>query len=229
MHPKLQNIQWLFFDPSVLLNETATEFETRRQIVAAFARRGQSIGMDQIDRAWMQALNAPQPVHPLAGAIQVLAGRGSDPADVLGEVLSRTSSLDAPFAGVHLVLNNLLNNFNLGVIGPYRIPGGRAQLERFRLALSVLALGDEQHLSFRLDVGGRPDPALFVWALRKAGCPSANAAYASDRVDLGLAPAKMAGMTTIWLRQTNHKHRHPRSTIETPDLTFNTLAELTRI
>jgi len=228
LHPKLENIQWLFLDPSVVLNETATEAEARRQMVAAFARRGQSVGGDQIDRAWMQALNAPQPIHPLVGAIRILAGRTADPDDVVNEVLLRTNGLDTPVAGVHLALNALVSQFKLGVIGPYRIPGARTQLERFRLSLGVLALGDELLLSHRLDVGGRPDPALFIWALRKAGCVAAHAAYASDRVDLGLAPAKMAGMTTIWLRQTTHKHRHPRSTAETPDLTFNTLADLAR-
>ncbi|HYG58365.1 MAG TPA: hypothetical protein VD902_09930, partial [Symbiobacteriaceae bacterium] len=125
-----------------------------------------------------------------------------------------------------MALSSLQRQIKVGVIGPYRLPGTRARLERFRLSFPVTALSDEQQLSHKLDLNGRPDPALFTWALRKAACPPALAAFASDRVDLGLAPAKLAGMTTIWLRVTNYKLRYPRNSVETPDLTVNTLSDL---
>lgn len=228
MHPRLQQVQWLFLDPSVLLNENETQREMRRNLRLALARRGRTVDQETVERAWMQAVSATRPVHPLTGAAQILAPDAAAAAAVLDEVVRSTKNLDTLHPGVQLALHALEKQFHLGVIGPYRLPGARAQLNRYHLHFPVVALSDELKLSNKLDMNGRPDPGLFVWALRKAECMAAEAAFASDRVDLGLAPAKMAGMTTIWLRQTNYKFRYPRNTLETPDLTFNDLGDLVR-
>lgn len=176
----------------------------------------------------MQAIAATRPVHPLRGAIQLLAPDPSTAAAIVDEVIRSTRNVDSLFTGVQLALHALGSQVKLGVIGPYRLPGTRARLERYHLHFPVVALSDEQKLSHQVDAAGKTDPALFVWALRKAGCPASQAAFASDRVDLGLAPAKAAGMMTIWLRQTNHKLRYPRHVLEAPDITLNSLSELAR-
>ncbi|MFZ5824086.1 MAG: hypothetical protein ACOY94_07150 [Bacillota bacterium] len=225
---RLNQVQWLFFDPSVLLNESATDREARRTIAAALARRGRPVAQDQVERAWMQAIAATRPVHPLEGAIRLLAPDPATARAVLDEVARTSRNQDTLVTGLQLALHALEPHFKLGVIGPYRMPGTRARLERFHLHFPVVALSDEQNLSHQVDAAGKVDPALFVWALRKAGCPAHLAAFASDRVDLGLGPAKLAGMSTIWLRQTNHKLRYPRSATETPDLTYNSLPEMAR-
>lgn len=225
---RLNQVQWLFFDPSVLLNESATDREARRTIAAALTRRGRPVGQEQIERAWMQAISATRPVHPLEGAIRLLAPDAATARAVLEEVIRTTRNQDTLVTGLQLALHGLEPHFRLGVIGPYRTPGTRARLERFHLHFPIVALSDEQNLSHQLDVTGKVDPALFIWALRKAGCPANRAAFASDRVDLGIGPAKLAGMSTIWLRQTNHKLRYHRSATERPDLTYNSLPEMAR-
>lgn len=224
----MSEIQWLFFDPSVLLNESGTDREARRTVAAVLARRGRPVDQDQVERAWMQAIAATRPVHPLEGAVRLLAPDAPTARAVLDEVIRTTRNQDTLVTGLQLALNALQPHFKLGVIGPYRTPGTRARLERFHLQFPVMALSDEQHLSHQIDMTGKVDPALFTWALRKAGCPSHQAAFASDRVDLGLAPAKLAGLSTIWLRQTNHKLRYPRTATERPDLTYNSLPEMAR-
>lgn len=227
MHQRLEQVQWLFLDPSVLLNRNDTDREARRQIAAALARRGRPVLLEQVERAWMQAIAATPPAHPLAATVQLLAPDPSTAAAVLDEVVRSTRTADTLFPGTQLALNALQARLKVGLIAPYRLGGTRARLEKFHLThFPVIALSDELNLSHKLDSTGRPDPALFTWALRKAGCPASAAAFASDRVDLGLAPAKLAGMTTIWLRVTNHKLRYPRNTVETPDLTLNGLNEL---
>jgi FMN phosphatase YigB (HAD superfamily) len=226
VHERLPQVQWLFLDPSVLLNEIDTEREARRLVAAALARRGRPADQDQVERAWMQAIASPRAIPPLAGAIQLLAPDPGSAAAILDEVTRTCRNLDQLFSGTQLALNALGRQVKLGVIGPYRLPGTRARLDKFHLSFPVVALSDEQGLSHKLDLAGRPDPALFTWALRKAGCPAAHAAFASDRVDLGLAPAKAAGMTTIWVRTTNYKLRYPRNTAETPDITVNSISEL---
>lgn len=226
VHQRLQHVQWLFLDPSVLLNENDTEKEARRLAAAALARRGYPVDQERVERAWMQAIASPRPVHPLAGAVGLLAPDPATASAVLDEVMRTCRSLDSLFSGVQLALHSLAKQVKLGIIGPYRLPGTRAKLEKFHLAFPVVALSDELNLSHKLDLAGRPDPALFTWALRKAGCPASVAAFASDRVDLGLAPAKAAGLTTIWMRVTNYKLRYPRSSSETPDITANSISEL---
>lgn len=227
MHQRLQHIQWLFLDPSVLLNTNDTDREARRLIAAALARRGRPVDQEQVERAWMQAIASPRPVRPLAGAIDLLAPDPRTAATVLDEVTRGIRALDTLFSGVQLALGNLQKQVRVGLIAPYRLGGTRARLERFHLTgFPIVAISDELNLSHKLDAAGRVDPGLFVWALRKAGCQAGQAAFASDRVDLGLAPAKLAGMTTVWLRLTNYKLRYPRTGAETPDLTCNSLNEL---
>lgn len=226
MHPRLQHVQWLFVDPSVLLNENDTEKEARRLAAAALARRGCPVDQERVERSWMQAIASPRPVHPLAGAIGLLAPDPATAAAVFEEVTRSCRNLDMLYSGLHLALNSLSKQVKIGVIGPYRLPGTRAKLAKFHLSFPIVALSDELSLSHKLDLTGKLDSALFTWALRKAGCPASQAAYASDRVDLGLAPAKAVGLTTAWVRVTNYKLRYPRNTAETPDLTVNSIGEL---
>lgn len=223
---QLQGIQWLFLDLSILLNEGETDREFRRQIAAVLSRRGRAVEQEQVERAWMASITAPQAIMPEVGTVQSLAGTPAAAAAVLEEVTRTARNLDTLNPGVQLALSALQSRFRMGVIAPYRTGPLRPRLVKFHLNFPVMALCDEQQLSHRLGPSVRPDPALFVWALRKAGVPASQAAFASDRADLGLAPAKAAGMTTIWLRQTNYKLRVPRNTQETPDLTYNSLSDL---
>ncbi|MBP2019519.1 FMN phosphatase YigB (HAD superfamily) [Symbiobacterium terraclitae] len=225
--PPQGEVQWLFFDPSVLLNENGTEQRWRRGVVQALQRRGRAVTLEQVERAWMQAISAPRPVQPLLGAVRHLAPEA--PAEeVVAEVIATSGQQDMLVTGLQLALHELRQRFRLGVIGPYRPPGTRERLARFHLSFGLVALSDELALSHRLDAAGKVDPAIFTWALRKVNALPGQAAYASDRVSLGLAPAKMAGLTTIWLRTTNYRLRYPRNGYETPDLTFNSLPEMAR-
>lgn len=226
MHQKLQGLQWLFLDPSVLLNSNDTDREARRLIAAALARRGRPVTLDQVERAWMQSISAPRPVQPLSGTVNALAGDPATAAAIMAQVSQSLRPLDSLFPGIQLALGALGKAFHLGIIAPYQPIGTRARLERFHLRFGVVALSDEVGLSGNLPPTGRPDPALFTWALRKAGCPPSLAAFATDRVDLGVAPARAAGMSTIWVRTTNYKLRYPRSSAETPDLVVQSLSDL---
>ncbi len=45
----------------------------------------------------------------------------------------------------------------------------------------------------------KPDPALFVHALRTAGVEAVRAVMVGDRLDYDVRPAKAAGMRTVWV------------------------------
>lgn len=226
MSSRLPDLQWLFLDSSLLMNETETEREQRRTLAALLAKRGRTVSLEEVERAWMAAISAAQPQSPLLGAARALASDRVS-GEALGfEVAKTARPADTLWAGVQLALAQLAANYRVAVVGPYRPPGTKARLERFGLKVEFLLLSEEGNLSHKMGLTGKPDGAIFTAALRKVGAPASQALFATDRVDLGVAPAKAAGLATAWVRVTNHKLRHPRSGAETPDITVTSLREL---
>jgi FMN phosphatase YigB (HAD superfamily) len=226
MTGRLAGLQWLFLDPSLILNETETEREQRRALAAVLAKRGRPLAQEQVERAWMAAIAAPQPTPPLLGAARALAPDPGAAEALVQEVMAIARPKDTLWSGLQLVLGQLGARYQVAIVGPYRPPGMRARLARFNLKVDFLLLSEDGGLSHRLSANGKPDGALFTAALRKAGCQAGQALFATDRVDLGVAPAKAAGLFTVWVRVTNHRVRYPRSSMETPDLTVTSLREL---
>lgn len=72
----------------------------------------------------------------------------------------------------------------------------------------------------------KPDPALFRYALSLAGCAPEEAVMIGDRLDNDIAPAKVLGMKTVWLRQGFGALQTPKGPEYTPDDTVDSLAEL---
>ncbi len=57
-------------------------------------------------------------------------------------------------------------------------------------------------IAFSAEFGvAKPDPEVFIIALRKAGCQARGSIYVGDRVDNDIAPAKSLGMTTVRIRR----------------------------
>jgi 5'-nucleotidase len=44
----------------------------------------------------------------------------------------------------------------------------------------------------------KPEPDIFEWALREAGCAPEEAVMVGDRIDNDIVPARRAGMWTVW-------------------------------
>lgn len=44
----------------------------------------------------------------------------------------------------------------------------------------------------------KPEPGIFEWALREAGCAPHEAVMVGDRIDNDIVPARSAGMWTVW-------------------------------
>lgn len=226
MNPRLSGLLWLFLDSSLIINETETERAERRVLSDLLAKRGRPVSQAQVERAWMAAISATQPQNPLLGACRTFAPESGAAEALALEVLRTARPADTLWAGLQLALGQLGVAYHLAVVGPYRAPGTKARLERFTLKLEFHLLSEESGLSHRVGLTGKPDGALLTAALRRVGAPAERALFATDRVDLGVAPAKAAGLATAWVRVTNHKLRYPRSSMETPDVTVNSLKEL---
>jgi putative hydrolase of the HAD superfamily len=83
--------------------------------------------------------------------------------------------------------------YRLGVIAnqPSQV---RAALERDGLVAFFEVWGVSDDLGLQ-----KPDPALFLHAIRTAGVDAARAVMVGDRLDYDVRPAKAAGMRTIWV------------------------------
>ena len=72
----------------------------------------------------------------------------------------------------------------------------------------------------------KPDPALFVEALRVARVEPSSAAMVGDRLDYDIRPAKEAGMRTIWLLRGEAPDEPSEVQLAEPDAWIRGLDEL---
>jgi putative hydrolase of the HAD superfamily len=72
----------------------------------------------------------------------------------------------------------------------------------------------------------KPDPEIFLDAVRALGVPPNRCIMVGDRIDNDIAPAKTVGMATIRFRAGRHARQRPRSPAETPDAEVVDVLEL---
>jgi FMN phosphatase YigB (HAD superfamily) len=60
------------------------------------------------------------------------------------------------------------------------------------------------------------DPRLFAHAVREAGCEPPQAAHVGDSLESDLAPARQAGLTTVWLDRSDHVAKGPEPGVRVP-------------
>ena len=118
------------------------------------------------------------------------------------------------------VLKALSEKYELGIIAN--------QAEGLKKRLSDLGiLTYFTYIISSWDVGiMKPDRKIFEYALKTAKCPPENAFMIGDRLDNDIAPAKSAGMNTVWIKQGFGRLQTPLSEEDTPDYTVDTLSEL---
>ena len=111
--------------------------------------------------------------------------------------------------------------YRLGIIANQN-PGAEQRLARWGLLrfFDVIAASAETGFA-------KPDPAIFQWALAQAGCLAPNAVMVGDRLDNDIAPANRLGMHTVRLLRGLGAYREPQSGDELPEITVQTLNELT--
>jgi len=99
--------------------------------------------------------------------------------------------------------------------------GARENLRKLGILnhFKIIALSD--------DVGySKPDPRIFLYALKEARCTASKALMVGDRLDNDIAPAKSIGMTTVRIRRGLMAFQEPLNKGEKPDFDISTLREL---
>ena len=118
------------------------------------------------------------------------------------------------------VLEALAGRYTLGVLAN-QADGLKERLDGFGI------LRYFTYIISSWDVGMmKPDVRVFTRALRTAGCLPEDACMIGDRLDNDIAPAKSAGMKTVWIRQGFGRLQRPRDDADTPDHTIEKLSDL---
>jgi HAD superfamily hydrolase (TIGR01509 family) len=113
--------------------------------------------------------------------------------------------------------------YRLGVIAnqPTQV---RSALERDGLVPYFEVWGVSEDLGLQ-----KPDPALFVHALRTAGVEPEGAVMVGDRLDYDVRPARAAGMRTIWVLRGEAPDAPTPEQLAEPDAVVRDLDGLARV
>ncbi len=94
--------------------------------------------------------------------------------------------------GMASALERLAGEFSLGILAnQLRESVDALSACGLRRHFRVLALSE-------LVEHKKPEPGIFEWALREAGCTPNEAVMVGDRIDNDIVPARRAGMWTVW-------------------------------
>jgi len=127
-----------------------------------------------------------------AAAIGVL-GLARAPAELAAQFPVELAAHVEPEPGLRDTLALLHRRCRLAVVSNGGAAGQRAKLAR----LGLDGLIDAVFISAEVGLA-KPDPAIFLHALRWAELPAGDAAFVGDNPRGDLAPAAALGMTTIW-------------------------------
>jgi HAD superfamily hydrolase (TIGR01509 family) len=113
--------------------------------------------------------------------------------------------------------------FRLGVIAnqPTTV---RSALERDGLVPSFEVWGVSDDLGLQ-----KPDPGLFLHAVRTAGVAPAETLMVGDRLDYDIVPAKEAGMRTVWVLRGEAPDDPTPEQLAVPDATVQDLRGIAEV
>jgi HAD superfamily hydrolase (TIGR01509 family) len=117
-------------------------------------------------------------------------------------------------------LDLLSERYRLGVIGnqlaTVREAMRRDGIDRY---FEVWAVSDELGVE-------KPDPAIYEYALERAGAPPERTVMAGDRLDYDVRPAARVGMHTVWVLRGEAPSRPTPDQLAEPDAAVSSLTEL---
>ena len=201
----LRKIKWIFFDlGSTLVDETDADLCRIEEMTA---------GTDVSTEAYSQK------------RLEMISrGLPGDQAAIKFFGLTKKpwhSELEKPYPDALPTLEGLHHlGLKLGVIAN-QPPGTKERLAVWRLLgyFDVIAASAESGVA-------KPDPAIFISALKEADCLAENAVMVGDRLDNDVAPANRLGMHSVRLLRGLGAYYSPQSNDERPEYTISELKEL---
>jgi len=188
-------IRWVFFDVgNVIMNDDPTMAFLYIELHRALAARGREIPFAALLEERERDIRAHGPGHWYRLGEKYLGTDGLHSLMHHCATCIRADYLACHnlLPGMAATLERLAREFSLGLLANQL----RESLDAFA------ALGLKRHfrvyaVSELIDLK-KPEPEIFDWALREAGCAPAEAIMVGDRIDNDIVPAREKGMWTIW-------------------------------
>lgn len=198
-------IKWLFFDlGSTIIDESdCDEFRLQELL-----RQDKAPGREEV-----------------LSAIRLFASQNLNAYQKTAEMFELEKSpwpvhLEKLYPDAKPVLTELKKRYRLGIIANQN-PGTIARLKRFgidSLFDVVVSSGDCGK--------AKPDPEIFLQALKEACCKPEETFMIGDRLDNDIAPAQQLGMGTVWVKQGMGRYGSPELLPQKPDYTVSGLLDL---
>ena len=216
----MYDLCWLFFDLGNTLISEEEAWESRLLLlVEALDRNGRPCTIDEA-RAALAAASAEFAPRVIVRAIEKLVDDDECRRSVL-RAARYEKELEMPYAAAERVLRAVFGSYKIGIIAN-QSAGSIERLKRWGLIEFVSTC----LCSFELGLE-KPDPAIFTFALERAGCRPFEAVMIGDRLDNDIRPARLLGWKTIRVAQGFARFQSPRDSWDEPDLTADSLAEVT--
>ena len=203
----MNNIKRLFFDLGSTLVDESEVYKSR----CDYAIKQKGIKYEEfMSKVYEAAKTSPTAIKSAAQYYDA----------VLPEWDNRLEKL---YAGTKNVLETLSGKYRLGIIANQSL-GTQERIDNWGIGnyFDVVIASAEAGCA-------KPDLEIFNLALEKAVCEPYEAMMVGDRLDNDIAPAKLLGMKTVWVRQGFAKYQSINSESERPDYIIDDIADIVNV
>lgn len=198
----LKKIKWLFFDLGSTLIDERLAYEHRLQEIADLA----AVSYETVLQTALEFYGQNQKGD-------------AKTARKLGVSLPKWRIEDERlYKDAAKCLQRLSQAYKIGIIANQQA-GTESRLRQhgIRQYINLVTASAEEGIA-------KPDPGIFLLALRRSQCSPDNAVMIGDRIDNDIVPAKALGMHTVWVKQGfgrywNIKGREEQAEFEVENLT----------
>ena len=201
------DIKWLFFDRGSTLIDETDVYKSR----CDYAMKQKNIKPEEfMAKVYEAAKTSPTAIKSAAQYYDVILPKWAHRMEKLYE-------------GTKNVLETLSGKYRLGVIANQSM-GTQERIDNWGIGnyFEVVVASAEAGCA-------KPDLKIFNLALEQAGCEPDEAIMVGDRLDNDIAPAKLLGMKTVWVRQGFAKYQSINNENERPDYIVDDIAELVNV
>ena len=203
----MDTIKWVFFDIGSTLVDESTAYKNRIKRTIA----NTDVSYNEFYQRMVEISNRNQNAYNM-----VLEEYGLTKAPW-------NSDDEFVYPEAENCLSELSKHYKIGIIANQNL-GSEERLERLGLLkyIDLVIASAEEGVA-------KPDLRMFQIALDRANCKPEKALMVGDRIDNDIVPANKIGMKTIWIKQGFGKYCEPKTEIEQPDYTVESLNELISI
>jgi HAD superfamily hydrolase (TIGR01549 family) len=194
-------IKWVFFDiGDVLFDEDVPHLYYFHSMLLALRRNGIDADWDDY-HARIQAVVKDKPASAITDAARYYVQDDALWQKIYHEGRAEYEAMRKPrpygqlLDNIVPVIRELRESFQLGIIANQHPPVLQA-IEDYGIGRYFDVKAIDEVVGF-----SKPDPAIFHWAMERAGCSPDEAIMVGDRPDNDIAPAKSLGMGTVRFRR----------------------------